>query len=282
MTVWTRASLLARHLSRRSSKRGALPDFLLLGAQKAGTTSLFHHLCRSPDVLPPLRKEIHYFDQVRLPPMDWYRAFFDARSDGPGTPITGEATPLYLFHPDVAQRIHDAGLNPKFLVILRCPIDRAWSHYRHEKRKGREDRPFAEALAAEVGRLDEMERHGVDRERLKFLKTRSYLGRGRYHAQIERYRDLFGADRLHIVTLDDLHAQPADTIASCCDFLGIRTPGEDGAYRALNAGNDNKPMPEVDPSIFRTAFEQDLAKLAGIFPPAETWHRRVLAYGEHS
>lgn len=68
---------------------------------------------------------IHNIHQVRLPPIDWYHVFFDARAQEPGSLVTGEATPLYHFHPDVAKRIHDAGLNPKFLVILRCPIDRA-------------------------------------------------------------------------------------------------------------------------------------------------------------
>lgn len=279
MGYWSRASLIGRHTARRVRGAGALPDFLLLGAQKAGTTTLFHHLCRSRDVLPPLRKEVHYFDQHKLPDLSWYRAFFDPRAGHDGA-ITGEATPLYLSHPDVPHRIEASGIAPRFLVILRCPIERAWSHYRHEKRKGRETRPFADALAAEVDLLDAMEARHVDRDRLEFLRNKSYLSRGRYGAQIARYHALFGADRMHILSLDQLHAAPRTAIEGACAFLGVRPPDDDDGYGALNAGNDNKPMPAVDPAIFRTAFAEDLGRLSAIFPEAAVWLERVRNYGD--
>ncbi|MDZ4307594.1 sulfotransferase family protein [Allopontixanthobacter sp.] len=273
MSVVSRASLVSRHTARRLTGQGRLPDFLILGAQKAGTTSLYNYLCQSPDVAPPLRKEVHYFSQFTLPPLSWYKAFFPDHAGRAS--VTGEATPFYLFHPDVPDRIEAAGLHAKFVAILRCPIERAWSHYRHEKRKGREQLGFADALRAEGERLRFTTDRVLDRAHLEALKRQSYLARGRYMAQISRFQKIAGAEGIHVLSLDQLQSDPATAVSQCCEYLGIAPPPSGIDYKVYNAGNEKSQMPEVDHQIFREAFDSDLEALATILPEADGWRRRL-------
>ncbi len=273
MSIATRLTLLCRHALRRIRDDGGLPDFLILGAQKAGTTSLYEYLCKSSDVQSPLRKEVHYFSEYSLKPIAWYRAFFQGKKRA--TDQTGEATPFYLFQPQVAGRIEAAGITPKLLVILRCPVDRAWSHYRHEKRKGREPLEYLEALLAENERLSGTTDTVLSEAHLDALRRKSYLARGRYWEQICRFSEIFGHEKIHVLTLDQLKSDPANTVRECCDFLEIAPPPPDTVYRVYNAGNEKSDMPDVDREIFRRAFVDDLKQLVSILPQADLWLKRL-------
>ena len=139
----------------------ALPDFLLLGAQKAGSTSLYVHLMQHPQIIGVARKELHFFDYKSALGSWWYRTNFPTkaemaqRSAALGKPVlTGEASPYYLFHPHAARRIARLLPDVKLIALLRNPVDRAFSHYHHEVRGGSRDafasggaRPGAQAPA---------------------------------------------------------------------------------------------------------------------------------------
>ena len=144
----------------RTSASRVLPEFIIIGAQKAGTTSLFYYLSQNPNLAPSIKKEVHYFDGGLDPNQDdflkgesWYRAHFQRTKEIQATGIPFEATPSYLFHPEVPQRINQLIPDVKMLVLLRNPTDRAISHYFHEKRKNRENLSIKEAFEKEEERL---------------------------------------------------------------------------------------------------------------------------------
>ncbi len=269
MSIASRAALMTRHAARRAVGAGRVPDFLILGAQKAGTTSLFNYLCHSPQVNPPLRKEVHYFSQHDPDPLSWYKAFFPIKTSPDD--VTGEATPFYMFQPQVAQRINQAGIKPRLIAILRCPVERAWSHYRHERRKGREALSFSDALSLEHERLRGVTAEVLDRAHLEALQRKSYLARGQYMKQLSRFIEIFGRDQLHVLSLDHLRTSPGVAVKQCCEFLGIASPPESMEYRVYNAGQEKTVMPDVESGIFRRAFARDLEKLSTLLPEAKAW-----------
>ncbi len=126
------------------------PAFVIVGAQRGGTTSLYRYLAAHPGVLPASRKELHYFTNRHDRGPDWYRSQFPPTP--PGT-ITGESTPYYLFHPHAPRRLHAFAPDVKLIVLLRNPVDRAYSHYQLQVRRRHETLPFEEAIAREEERL---------------------------------------------------------------------------------------------------------------------------------
>lgn len=112
-------------LNRLTARRRALPDFLLVGEMKSGTSSLFHYLQMHPLVAPPVRKEVHFFTIGYSKGAGWYRAHFPLKSNIPAGGITGEGCPGYFFAPGVEHRIHDLLPNARLIVLLRDPVERA-------------------------------------------------------------------------------------------------------------------------------------------------------------
>jgi hypothetical protein len=223
------------HMLRRASAgRRPLPDFLILGAQKAGTTSLHAYLCQHPDVDSPVTKEVHFFDHDFQRGEGWYRAHF--RRPGGAASIAGESTPYYLFHPLVPARV--AGLLPgcKLIVVLRNPIDRAYSHHNHERALGFEDLGFEQALAMEAQRLEgEEELLLADpRHRSWAHQHYSYLSRGRYAEQLERWLEPFAREQLLVLGAEDLFADPLAVVAEAQEFLGLE-PEPPADVEAKNA-----------------------------------------------
>jgi hypothetical protein len=126
------------------------PAFIIIGAQRAGTTSLYSYLCAHPAILPARRKELHFSNRGFAQGMQWYRAQFPAWIDhrerwGKRT-LTGESTPAYLFHPLAAGRIQQSLPDVTLIALLRNPVDRAFSHYQHGLRAGYESLMFERQL----------------------------------------------------------------------------------------------------------------------------------------
>jgi hypothetical protein len=197
-----------------------LPDFLIVGAQKCGTTSLYEYLAEHPQVMPALTKEVHYFD-VRYPRgMSWYRAHFGLRRPGR---ITGEASPYYLFHPAAPQRIKSDVPRAKLIVMLRDPAERAVSHYHHSVDWGFETLSLEDAIRHEPERLDgEASRiasdptyRGLDYQHL------SYLSRGVYADQLELWLSLFPREQMLVLNSHDFFDDPATGFNRVLDFLEL-------------------------------------------------------------
>ncbi len=221
-------------MRRADAGRRPLPDFLIIGAQKAGTTSLHAYLSQHPDVTPPVTKEIHFFDKEFQRGSDWYRAHFQ-RAKGPAT-ITGESTPYYLFHPLAAERVASTLPECSLIVILRDPIYRAFSHHNHERALGFDQLSFEEAVAAEPERLAGEEARLLSDPRYRSFahQHHSYVSRGRYAEQIERWLEHFDRDRLLVLSAEDLFAEPVRVVLEAQEFLGL-SPQEPADVSAKNA-----------------------------------------------
>ena len=220
-----RALRAARFAVRRLTHAGrALPDFLILGAQKAGTTSLYNYLQRHPRVAPAFTKEVHYFTLHRDEPEAWYRAHFPrVRSLERRGAVTGEATPYYLFEPRAPRRVARVLPESRFVLLLRDPVERAYSHYQHECARGRESLGFAAALETEEKRLtSELERMARDPSYTSAVhQQQSYFSRGLYAQQLERWREHYPAERFLILQSEAFFADPAATCQRVFEFLEL-------------------------------------------------------------
>lgn len=223
-----------------------LPNFLILGAMKSGTTSLYQYLCQHPKVLAAHKKEVYYFDKHYMYGEQWYRGNFPTRrqmkSAGQGT-VTGEATPYYLFHPTIAERIANLLPQVSLIVVLRDPVDRAISHYFHSVRRGKENRPIRQAFAEEdfyvkpEEKLLEADHYTSNRHRMW-----SYVSRGLYAQQLKKYLELFPREQLLVLKSEALFAAPQTSVTTVTDFLDLE-PFELCDVKVLNAGTYAKSEP---------------------------------------
>src|SRR5438128_5248126 len=198
-----------------------LPDFLIIGAQKAGTTALYSYLRRHPHVSGPSWKEVSFFDRHYARGAAWYRGNFPNALRTRGA-LVGEASPSYVFHPLAPERVAALVPHARLIVLLRDPVDRALSHYHHEVALGREPLSFDDALAQEEERTrGEVER--MLRDPLYFSDAwwnYTYAARGRYAEQLERWFAAFPRAQLLILTSEELSTEPAATYARVLEFLG--------------------------------------------------------------
>ena len=183
-----------------------LPNFLIVGAMKSGTSSLAHELRMHPDIFMPER-ELHFFDvdDIYQKGLEYYASFFDARN---GQNAIGEKTPTYSYAPQVAERI--AHFNPKIKLvwIFREPLSRAYSHYWFFVGMGKENRSFESALAREaLGQCADF--------------TMRYKDRSVYVSQVENYLKFFPLNQMLFLKFDDLCQERVTTLARVCQFLGV-------------------------------------------------------------
>jgi hypothetical protein len=248
-----------------AGRLGPLPDFIIIGSQKCGTTFLYDELARQPCVAPAITKEIHFFDFNFERGIDWYRACFarPRRQEYGQARITGEASPYYIFHPLVARRIAAVAPQAKLIALLRNPVNRAYSHYQHEVRLGFERLPFDQALAQEQARLrGEAERMQADAGYQSFTHAHyGYLTRGIYVDQLKRWRDLFPDRQLLILRSEDLYRDTPETIGRVLEFLGLPDRGareyrkKTSAYPKMDAATRSRLIRFFEPHNQRLADE---------------------------
>ena len=197
-----------------------LPDFLILGAQKAGTTALYAYLRWHPQITGPSFKEVSFFDRHYVRGERWYRAHLPARRPGK---IVGEASPSYLFHPLAPERVAQLLPRARLIVLLRNPVDRAFSHYQHEVALGREPLSFEDALDREEPRMrGEVERMLSDPSYFsEAWWNYTYLARGRYAEQLERWFATFPPEQLLVLLTDELATDPAGSYRRVLEVLGV-------------------------------------------------------------
>ena len=221
--VWAARDLLVRPTARFRP----LPDYLILGAQRCGTTSLQSLLCNTPGVVPPTwRKGIHFFDTDYTKGVEWYRTHFPMARSRDGS-ITGEASPYYLFHPAVSSRIHEVVPDVKMIVLLRDPVERAVSHHKHEVRRGFESLGLEEAINVEPSRLAGEEETLVGDPTARSFNHQhySYVSRGRYAEQLERYLRLFPRESLLVLESECFWEEPESAIGEVSAFLELDMEG---------------------------------------------------------
>ena len=234
-----------------------LPDFLGLGTQKGGTTSLQKLLERHPGAFLPAAKELHYFSLHGDRGVGWYfEQFTQARPDQ----RCGEITPYYLFHPEAPARIQALIPGARLIVLLRDPVERALSQYFHARRHGFEPLELAEALAAEPARLRGSEPRLREPGSTDFSHQKhSYVSRSRYEQQLERYAALFGAEQLLILRSEDLFSNTDACWERIQAFLSLDVIPLPEPLQRANAGRGEA---EAVPEAIRAAMRQELAPTA--------------------
>lgn len=231
--------------NKRQLQAGMLPDFLIIGAQKGGTTFLYNVLRRHPHFEAAVKKEIHFFDTSRFRRgVDWYRTHFPQQQQEDGQRvITGEASPYYLFYPHAARRVAETIPQAKLIALLRNPIDRAYSDYQHTLRQGNETLGFNEALDLEEERLRGEKEKILADESYRSIDYRrsSYLARGIYVDQLEEWHRYFDPKQLLILKSEDFFASPLETLELVLEFLGL--PERDFKLEGKrNEGGYSEPM----------------------------------------
>ena len=204
-------------------KWGNKPDFLIIGTQKGGTTSLYSFLTLHPQVRAAATKEIHYFDFYYPCTEAWYRAHFPRVGRESGI-MTGEASPGYLFNPYAAARAAAFSESLKLIVMLRDPVERAISHYSMSLRREREHLPFAAALELEAERLwAERRELGHERAFAEGISHRnhSYLARGHYAEQLTTWLEHFPREQLLVIESERFFDEPARVYAETLEFLEL-------------------------------------------------------------
>ena len=212
----------------------ALPDFLIVGAQKAGTTSLFNWLVESGFVQAPIVKEVGFFDARWHWPIN-YRGYFNARKPDC---LVGEATPSYLVFPEVPERVsEELGTDCKIIVVLRNPVDRSVSHYFHERRLGFEKRGMYAAMLEEDKLIEEAFDPATSASRRRYILTHySYVYRSNYSERLIPWLKAFERKNILFVKSEEMFKNPRETVESVADFLGAEVKNA-RPFKARNTNN---------------------------------------------
>lgn len=213
-------------------KKISPPDYVIIWAQKCGTTSLYKYLKDHPGVASPQKKETQFFTWHYQRGIRWYLAHFPIWRKGR---MVGEATPYYLYHPLVAKRMKKHFPKIKIIVMLRDPVRRAYSEYKMAVEKWNERLSFASALDVEKDRLEGANktiRHGGNSHN---HKTFSYASRGLYHEQIQVWLKHFDRKQICFVKSEDFRSYTEEGLEEIHNFLGL-APRKLWAVRLYNEG----------------------------------------------
>lgn len=233
-------------------------NFLVIGVQKAGTTALYEYLREHPDVALSDVKEAHHFDDESL---DWDRpdhAAYHRRFAATDRPARGEVTPIYIYWPNSLERIRSYNPDMRLVLVLRDPVERAWSHWRMERARGVETHDFSWCIREGRSRLAAADPPGFHREF-------SYVERGFYGRQVERLFGLFPREQVLILTSDELDGAPGAVMARLSDFLGIGPPPPLAPRRAhVGAEIEGARLLPADAAHLRALYRDDDAKLRAL------------------
>ncbi|HEY8456741.1 MAG TPA: sulfotransferase [Actinopolymorphaceae bacterium] len=283
---WVKASgrAVAHTIGRYTSNGRLVPSFLVIGGQRCGTTSLHRALIAHPVVAGPiLHKGVNYFDLNYHRGPAWYRAHFPLLSTarrragnwsvGSGEPQAMESCGYYLYHPLALPRIARDLPGVRLIIMIRDPVERAYSAHKHEVARGFETESFERALELEEERLaGEEERLASDPHYQSHShRHHAYLARGRYVEQLERVFGLFSRENVLIIESENFFANPAEVYDQVLDFLGLPSwvPSSFGRYNA----RPSAPMPESlrkQLDEYFLPYDEKLAKLLGHTP---AWRR---------
>lgn len=247
---------------------GNKPDFFIVGAQKSGTTSLYEYLVKSSaDINPASSKELYFFTEREGLGQRFYESFFPACKAGK---LTGEATPDYFFYHACPEKVYKYNPNAKIIIILRDPVERAFSQYCHQnftsKTKAYDPLSFSKAIREEENRFN------VDSLSKFFYEYKyySYKARGLYYEQLKNWLGYFDKNSICVVFLEDLKADPAATVKSTLLFLGVKRINVDVEFPIKNKSPGSKINKE-DEQYLRDFYKSDSEKLFEFLNDKPRW-----------
>jgi hypothetical protein len=246
------------------------PSFLIIGVQRAGTSSFYWNMVRHPQIIAASTKEIHFFDLERnyQKGLPWYMAHFplnfDYRALLNSGVITGEATPAYMYRPYVACRVAKMFPDIKLIILLRNPVDRAYSNFQMSFRQGTDSGTFAQAIMREIGHLGGRR---IDRTNLEDYALMPYLQRGVYVEQLKSWLEYFDRQQLLILDGKDFYSDPLKTLhRTTHDFLGLSDWSAEKYHKHYKEG---VKYPLLDTKLhtlltdFYRPYNQELYQLLG-------------------
>lgn len=255
-----------------TSSLRVLPDFLVIGAQKAGTTSAYAYLTDHPMVKSARFKEVQYFDKRDLPSRAWYKSHFPIALGQRGW-ITGEANPSNIMSLAAPERVLELMPHAKIIAVIRDPAQRAYSHYRFNRGRIRGNvepcQTFLEALQAESERLQAA---GTDRDSYARF-TYSYAGRGYYGAQLQRWYELFPRESIKVYLSSDMGKSPQAFASDVYEFLGL-PPHTLRKPKSRNVRPAREPMSAEEREFLSGLYGADGALIEDLTGLSIPWARR--------
>ncbi len=254
-----------------------MPTFVIVGAQRSGTTSLYRYLHGHPDVTGVrFGKGVHWFDTGYGRSFDWYRAHFPL--DGRKVPgasrhaHVGEGSPYYMFHPLAMTRIVERLPDIRVIAVLRDPVVRAHSQWAHEVARGYEHLDFRAAIAAEEERLagEEQRLRDDPLATSHAHQHQSYVSRGQYAPQIERIRALVPEEHVLVLPFHELASQPQETFDRVLSFLGL------APYAPAFEKHNPRSYPKMDADLRESLIERfrpSDERLVELLGPSFVWPR---------
>ena len=219
--------IIKRHFFGLTSPIRVLPDFIIIGAMKSGTTSLYYNICQHPNVFEAAYDEIGFFDDNFELGLYWYRSMFPTVFQKYITKLrhkeflTGEDTPFYFWKQNAVDRIHNILPNAKLIIILRNPIDRAYSNYTDQINRGIEPASFEEVIKNEIEFIEKNNLKSKNNELKDMIKEPAYLAKGIYVNQLELWRKKFPLKQFHILSTEEMSSQPHKTLEKVFEFLQV-------------------------------------------------------------
>ena len=249
-----------------TAEKRVLPNFLIIGAQRCGTTSLYDYISEHPNMIPSPVKELYYFNDNFDKGLNWYKEYFPLKSHMKKDYITGEATPNYLFNPYTAERVKKTIPNVKLIVLLRNPIERAYSHYNFMKKLGQESLSFEEALNHETERISSELNH---QDKTQYcvghnLSSFSYRLRGLYAEQLSIWLKHFPREQFLFIQSEKFYKNTAAEYWRVIEFLELPKHNKIN-FKQLNEGKYLAMAPKLYDSLkeFYQTKNQDLFDLIG-------------------
>lgn len=241
-----------REWKKLSWKSRSLPDVMIIGCQKGGTSSLHTYLTQHPRMFEADVKEVHFFDGGLDPAWDkyaegerLYRSYFPRSSTvRAARGLAFEATPEYMHNLAAPARMAKMVPGAKLIALLRDPVERTISNYFHEQRRGREKLPFLEALEAEAEHMRDV-RAGGDFKDTRWI-WKAYTTRGLYADQLERVFEHYPRDQILILDSSEFYGDPKRALGQVLDFIGLDDTGFNVDLTPVGVGTNRR---KIDPEV---------------------------------
>jgi len=255
------------------------PGFIMIGVHRGGTTSMFRMLEAHPQVVHAYRKGVYYFDLNYFRGPAWYYGHFPLAGQarrgarGFGEPVAFEASGYYIYHPFALERMAKDLPDVRLVVMLRDPVERAYSDFKHESARGFERETFEKALELEDSRLaGEVDRMRDDiRYESLHHRHHSYRHRGQYAEQLERVFEHYPRSQVHVLESDAYFSQPAREYGRLLEFLGLK-PFQPAQFAKLNA-RPGAPMQSRTYEMLREFYRPHDERLTELLGQAPSWAR---------